>query len=84
MTGKPILGLLPPGEAADILKEAKVDFICYPTDVKHIAALLVALYHQHQAGGIKLTPNQPYIDTLSQATHQKKYISFIKSILTTT
>jgi len=82
-TGKPVLGLLPPGEAADILKEAKVGFICHPTNVKQISAQLINLYNQHRSGGIKLTPNQTYINTMSQSVQQKKYLTFIKSVLNT-
>lgn len=78
---KPILGLLPPGEAADILKESGLGFVAPPDNPQAIADTLAQLFHQHQNQGVKITPNQNFIDQFNTKIHKKNFAEFILNLL---
>jgi len=59
---KPILGLLPPGDARDLVKKAGCDYIVPPNDPSAIAKMIVRLVGEHVNGGIKVNINQSILD----------------------
>ncbi len=60
-SGKPVLGLLPPGDAHDFLQESGLGFFADPRDPEDIARVLLNLYAQHRNGGIHVQPNWEFI-----------------------
>jgi len=61
-SGVPILGLLPPGDAREFIKNAGLGYICEPTNVEQIAETVLDLVRQHQQAGISVKPNHEYIN----------------------
>jgi glycosyltransferase involved in cell wall biosynthesis len=47
-SGKPILGLVPPGVSADLIREANAGFVVDPQDVQGIAAQIRNMYERWQ------------------------------------
>lgn len=55
--GKPILALIPPGAAADLLLEAGVGWMVPPDEPEAIATALAALFADWQQGRLQATPD---------------------------
>jgi len=71
--GKPILALVPPGEARDLVRNSGLGFICDPTNIEEIAQNLLNLLHQHRTpGGIKVKANREFIYQFERKTLTKK------------
>jgi len=60
-SGKPVLALIPPGDAYDFLKESGVGFFADPRNPEDIARALLQLYEEHRNGGIGVKPNWDFI-----------------------
>jgi len=60
-TGKPILGLVFDGIAADILAKSGLGMTVQPTDVEKIADALHGLYLRHREGKLSVNPNWEFI-----------------------
>lgn len=61
VSGKPILGVVPPGISADLVQEAQAGVIVNPEDVRAIADQIAALYEAWQQGELKITGNQDVV-----------------------
>jgi glycosyltransferase involved in cell wall biosynthesis len=59
---KPILALVPPGDARTLVETAGLGFACDPTDVPAISARLIELSRQHRGGGIRVEPKVDFIN----------------------
>ncbi|MCF7957697.1 MAG: glycosyltransferase [Phycisphaerae bacterium] len=79
-TGKPILSLMPPGEACDLIKEAGVGFFARPDDVEGIVRQLKRLFEQHQGDGIEVKPNWELIRQFDIAKQQQKFVEIVQSL----
>ena len=79
-TGKPILALVPPGEAADLVTQAAVGRLCLPHQVPDITQHLLQLFHQHQNQGIPLNPDWNFINRFQLPRQQKILIDTITSL----
>ncbi|MCL4194583.1 MAG: glycosyltransferase, partial [Thermoguttaceae bacterium] len=60
--GKPILALLPSGDAADIVHESGVGTFAQPDNCADIASKILKLFRQHVNGGIPATPNHSLLE----------------------
>lgn len=60
-TGKPILALLPEGDARDFVLESGSGVFCPATEVSAIKDTLVRLYQQHVSEGIRVSPTWEFI-----------------------
>ena len=54
--GKPVLALVPRGEAREILERAGIGRMCDPNDVEQIAAALLRLSEDWRAGRLQVSP----------------------------
>jgi hypothetical protein len=79
--GKPILAMVPSGEAADIVTAAGTGIICPPTDVPMLTKKLLDLFQQHQSGGINASPNWDYIKQYELPLQQNIFTNVITSVL---
>jgi glycosyltransferase involved in cell wall biosynthesis len=59
--GKPILALVPPGVAADLVREAQVGVVVEPEDAQAIADQIAILYQQWRRSTLTITGNQEVI-----------------------
>ncbi|RMH01178.1 MAG: glycosyltransferase [Chloroflexi bacterium] len=59
--GKPILALVPPGAAADLLNEVGVGYIVPPDDPDAIAKAIADLYSAWQHGRLTVSPDQAVV-----------------------
>lgn len=59
--GKPILALVAPGAAANLVQEAQAGVVVDPEDVRAIADQIAALYQAWQQGELKITGNQDVV-----------------------
>lgn len=59
---KPILGLLPPGDARDFVVKSGLGTVAAPNDPEEIARKIVGLYQEHTNGGIHRTPDREFIE----------------------
>ncbi len=80
-SGKPILALLPAGEARDLVLEAGTGFAVWPDDVAAIKDQLNQLIRQHQQGGIKTKPNIEFIRQFALGVQQKQFADLITSVI---
>ena len=80
-SGKPILALVPEGDAKDILEEAGTAFFADPTSPEEIADLLERLYQHHIQGGIPVQPNWEFIQQFERSRQAKKLAEFLDQIL---
>lgn len=78
---KPILGLLPPGEAQDILLHSGLGPALHPTDIDAIADQLLLWYRQQHAGGIRLQPKSDYIQLFSLENQRRHFLAFWQKFL---
>ena len=79
--GKPILALLPPGEAHDIVQRAGAGFFAAPDDISAITQQVSQLYQQHTQGGIKLTLNHDYINQFDLANQERRFTDIVNKVL---
>ena len=80
-SGKPILALLPAGEARDLVRRAGVGFAVGPDDVAAIKNQLEQLIRQHQQGGIKIEPDFAFIRQFALPVQQKQFADLITSVI---
>lgn len=80
-SGKPILALLPPGEAADIIRRAGTGFFAPPAEVNSISELLLKLFHQHKSGAILVKPNWEYINQFDLENQQQHFAQVVRNVL---
>ena len=79
--GKCVLGLLPAGEARDIVEQAGVGFFAAPNDVGAIAEQLLRLFKAHGHGGIKVGPNWDYINQFDLTHQEMRFAELLDTIL---
>ena len=80
-SGKPILALLPPGEARDLVTHARTGFVLPPHNVDSIATKWLTLFHRHQRGSIPVDPNWQFIQQFDMTRQQKHFADLILSVL---
>ena len=72
VTKKPVLALVPPGVAADLLTEAGVGFIVPPDDPHEIAEVLTKLYGSWSQGRLDIAPNMDVIKRYNRRYQAKQ------------
>lgn len=82
-TGKPILGLLPPGEAADLITRAGTGTVVPPDDVPAIACRLEDFFHQYQVGRIKVHPDREFVNQFALSVQRHKLVTVMRAVLDT-
>jgi len=80
-TGKPVLALLPPGEAGDLVTQAGTAFPAPPEDISAIAQQLISLFKTQQSGGILRKPNWEFIKQFDLRLQQKQFAEVFLSVL---
>jgi len=80
-TGKPILALVPEGDAKEILEKAGTAYFADPTSPEEIADLLERLYQLHQRASIPVNPNWGYIKQFERRAQAQKLAQFLNSII---
>ena len=80
-TGKPILALLPEGEALDLVRRAGTAVEARPDDVGDIARALKDLLRRHQGASEAISANWEYINRFRAAHQQKKFADLVMSVL---
>jgi len=63
---KPILSLVPKGDANEIISHSGLGFICDPDDVMGLKTVIIKLITLHKTGGIIVTPERNYIRSFSR------------------
>jgi glycosyltransferase involved in cell wall biosynthesis len=61
--GKPVLALVPAGEARQILQKAGVGVVCDANDVREITDCLAQLHKSWKAGALVVQPDREFIQT---------------------
>ena len=79
-SGKPILALVPEGDAKEILEKAGTAYFADPTSPEEIADLLERLYQLHCQGGIPVQPNWEFIQQFERSRQAKKLAEFLDQI----
>ncbi len=80
---KPILALIPPGAAANLLRDAHVGTIVPPDDVDSIAAAIHTLFTQWQAGQLQVQPNRAVINQYERRHLTQKLAQLFDSLVDT-
>jgi glycosyltransferase involved in cell wall biosynthesis len=78
--GKPVLALIPPGDAHDFLKEAGLGFFADPRDPKDIARVLLQMYECHRNGNTELAPNWKFIRQFERRELTKKLAGVLEAV----
>ena len=79
-----VRAVTPAGEAEDIIRQAGTGIFAPPNDSAAIAKVVLELFQQHCAGGIKLNPNWNFINKFHVDQQQKLFAQLINSILSNT
>ncbi len=79
-TQKPILALLPPGEARDLVLRAGTGFVAEPDNVDAIAGVLESLFRQHQAGKIAVKSDRDFIRQFDLQHQQTRFVQVVESV----
>jgi glycosyltransferase involved in cell wall biosynthesis len=65
-SGKPVFGILPDGDAKDILERAGVGIICAPDRPDMIDSTLIDLYKRWENGKLEIHPDPSYIQVFTR------------------
>jgi glycosyltransferase involved in cell wall biosynthesis len=65
-SGKPILGLVPPGVSADLIREAGAGVVVDPQDVQGIAAQILNLYERWKKGTLNVQSDPQVVERFSR------------------
>jgi glycosyltransferase involved in cell wall biosynthesis len=65
-SGKPILGLVPPGVSADLIREAGAGVVIDPQDVHGIAAQIFNLYERWKKGALNVKSDPRVVERFSR------------------
>ena len=79
-TGKPILALVPPGAAADLLREARVGHFASPDDPEAISAILVRLSAQWRQGKLVAEPDPKVVTRYDRRELTKKLVGILHEV----
>jgi glycosyltransferase involved in cell wall biosynthesis len=79
--GKPILALLPNGEARDIIKQSGLGFTAPPDNITEIAQRLKKLITEHYNGGIKINPDKKFIRQFALPVQQKQFVEVVNKVI---
>jgi glycosyltransferase involved in cell wall biosynthesis len=79
-TQKPVLALLPPGEARDLVLRAGTGFVAEPDNVEAIADVLESLFRQHLAGKITIKPDRDFIRQFDHRHQQSRFVRVVESV----
>ena len=80
-TGKPILALLPPGEALDLVIKSGLGFPATPDNTTEISIVLLDRYNSFTSGSVDVDPDRDFINQFTAEQQQAKLISNINSLL---
>jgi glycosyltransferase involved in cell wall biosynthesis len=78
-SGKPILALLPPGEARDLVICAGTGFPVQPDDVVAIEKSILEIYDKYKSGDLFIRPNENFINQFYLPVQQKQFVEVIES-----
>jgi glycosyltransferase involved in cell wall biosynthesis len=78
--GAPILGLVPPGAAADLLREARVGRLAPPDDEAAIAAALSALFADWQSGRLAATPDPAVVARYNRREQARRLAAILDEL----
>jgi len=77
---KPILAIIPNGEAKTILKKSNLGYFAYPNSVEDIKNQLLNLYHLWGNNKLRVKPNIEYIKTFHRRNLTKQLAKIFDSI----
>jgi len=77
---KPVLGLVPDGNAKDILTRARVAFVADPRDHQDIARVLEDMIDRYRAGTLRVDPDEDYIQSLSRRALTAKLAELLDEV----
>ena len=80
-TGNPILALLPPGEALDLVNKSGLGFPSAPDNVTETSIVLLDRYNSYAGGSAEIEPNWDFIHQFAAEKQQAKLVNVINSIL---
>ncbi len=70
---KPILALVPPGDARDFVRQSRLGFTCDPTNVEEIAQTLLDLLCRHRSpAGLAIEADEEFIQQFERGSLTKK------------
>ena len=58
---KPILAIIPPGIASELIREARAGYVIDPEDIQGIRNMIVELFGRWQANALSISPNTEFI-----------------------
>jgi glycosyltransferase involved in cell wall biosynthesis len=79
-SGNAILGLLPPGEAADLITRAGTGVVAAPDDVAAIAGRIETLFKAWQKGEPLSRPDWKYIQSFELGRQQQLFVESILAV----
>lgn len=79
-SGKPILGLLPSGEARDLVKKAGTALIAEPDNISEIAEKLIVLFRRKMTGQPALKPDWDFINQFHLPVQQKQFVEAVRAV----
>jgi len=80
-TGKPVLALMPAGEARDLLEQAGTGLTAAPDDVSGIARQLLTVFGEYQSGQSDRKPNWEFIKPFELKFQQQQFVDVFLSVL---
>jgi len=80
-SGKPVIALLPPGEACDLITQAGTGFVIHPEDVAGMQRQIYTLFKQYENKEASVCPDWNFIDQFKVSTQQEKLVKIVASAL---
>jgi len=78
---KPILALLPKGDAADFMEKSRLGYVCDPTDIDQIARALFTLVKLKRNKDLKSTPDMNFINAFDRRRLSGKLAGVFEDVL---
>ena len=80
-TGRPVLALVPAGEARELALKAGTGVAAAPDDVSGIAQQLLTIFAEHQSGQSDRKTNWEFINQFDLKVQQRKFVEVFLSVL---
>ncbi|MBM4083895.1 MAG: glycosyltransferase family 4 protein [Planctomycetes bacterium] len=78
--GKPILGIVPEGEAAQILRKTKTGLSVEPNDVPGIKRALLDMIKQRRNGGLRVSPDSEAIGAYDWKSLGRRFVELCERL----
>jgi len=80
-TGRPILSLVPPGEARDLVLRAGTGLIAESEDPAAIAEVILRVFADWRAGRMTVRPQWRFIEQFTAARQQEVFVETVRDVI---